>query len=156
MLRFYGFKNDRHAHCEGFNSRLDELQAAILRVKLRYLSDTIETRRKIARTYTDALTGSSYRLTAEAPDGTHTYHLFVVQTPDRQRLIDALNRAEIGYGIHSPEPVHLRDADRFLGGQPGDLPVSEAACNSVISLPLYPGLPLSDAQRVADTLLGVV
>ena len=156
MLRFYGFKNDRHAHCEGFNSRLDELQAAILRVKLRYLSDAIETRRNIARTYTEALAGSIYSLPAEAPDGTHTYHLFVIQTPDRQRVIDALNSAGIGYGIHYPEPVHLMDAYRFLGGRPGDLPVSETACNSVISLPLYPELPLGDVKRVADTLLGVL
>ncbi len=155
VLRFYGFRNDRHAHCEGFNSRLDELQAAILRVKLRHLSGAIEARREIARTYTNALTDSSYRPVAEVPDGTHTYHLFVVQTPDRQRTIDTLDRAGIGYGIHYPEPVHLMEAYRFLGARKGDLPVTEAACDSVISLPLYPGLELSDTRRVADTLLGI-
>jgi dTDP-4-amino-4,6-dideoxygalactose transaminase len=106
--------------------------------------------------YTEALTGSVYRLNAESPDGTHTYHLFVVQTPDRQRVIDALNHAEIGFGIHYPEPVHLMDAYRFLGGRPGDLPVTEAACDSVISLPLYPGLPPEDVRRVVETLRAAV
>ena len=155
MLRFYGFRNDRHAHCDGINSRLDELQAAILRVKLRHLSDAIETRREIARTYRNSLAGSSFRLTGEAKDGTHAYHLFVIRTPDRTQAIDALNRAAIGYGIHYPEPVHLMEAYRHLGGMQGDLPVTEAACDSVISLPIYPGLSLSDARRVADTLLSL-
>ena len=76
MLRMYGFKNDRHAHCEGLNSRLDEVQAAILRVKLKYLDAALEARREIARQYREGLGGSTYRLLALTADGAHAFHLF--------------------------------------------------------------------------------
>lgn len=153
MLRMYGFRNDRHSHCEGLNSRLDELQAAILRVKLRQLDRALEERRAIAMRYREALAGSAYRLTEPAAEGSHTYHLFVVRTERRAAVIEALRRAEIGFGIHYEEPVHRMEAYRFLGYDEGDLPVTEEASRRVLSLPIYPGLEEQAVESVIRTLL---
>ena len=153
MLRQYGFKEDRHAHCEGVNSRLDELQAAILRVRLRHLNRSIEERREIAQLYTDQLNGSSFRM-LEAVDGAHhAFHLFVIQAADRGRLISALERASVGFGIHYPEPVHLMQAYRILGQGKGALPVSEQSCETVLSLPLFEGMEIDAARWVARAVL---
>jgi len=152
MLRMYGFRDDRHAHREGLNSRLDELQAAILRVKLRHLDEALAARRALAARYRDGLQDASCRPLAETPDGAHAYHLFVVRAQERPRLGDALTRAGIGFGIHYPEPVHLMEAYRFLGCRAGDLPVSETAAGEVMSLPLYPGLDDETVARVIRTL----
>lgn len=152
MQRMYGFRGDAHAHCEGLNSRLDELQAAVLRVKLRHLDAVVAARRAIARQYREGLKGSPCRPLEVSSEGEHAYHLFVVRAPDRNHVIRALDRAEIGYGIHYPEPVHLMEAYRFLGYREGDLPVAEGASKAVISLPLYPGLGSRDADEVIETL----
>ena len=152
MLRMYGFRGDRHAHCEGLNSRLDEVQAAILRVKLGHLDTAIRARREIARRYREGLRGSSCRVPETAREGTHVYHLFVVRAPERPRLIEELERAGIGFGIHYPDPVHLMEAYRFLGYREGGLPVTEEACREVISLPIYPGLEAEDVEQVIRTL----
>jgi dTDP-4-amino-4,6-dideoxygalactose transaminase len=152
-LRMYGFRDDRHAHAEGVNSRLDELQAAILRVKLRHLDDALAARRTIAARYLDGLRDSAFRPLGTAPGGTHAWHLFVVRAPDRTRLTAALERAGIGFGIHYPEPVHLMEAYRFLGPRAGGLPVSETASREVLSLPLYPGLAPEAVERIIGTVL---
>lgn len=152
-LRNYGFRDDRHAHFEGLNSRLDEIQAAVLRVKLRRLSRAIEVRRELAQGYIEGLAGSPYRPVELTPDGEHAFHLLVVRAPDRPRLIEHLNRAEIGFGIHYPEPVHLMEAYSFLGYRAGDLPVTEKACETVISLPLFPGLEAGEVEQVVKALL---
>ena len=152
-LRTYGFRDDRHAHFEGLNSRLDEIQAAVLRVKLRRLSRAIEVRRELAQGYIEGLAGSPYRPVELTPDGEHSFHLLVVRAPDRPRLIEHLNRAEIGFGIHYPEPVHLMEAYSFLGHRAGDLPVTEKACETVISLPLFPGLEAGEVEQVVKALL---
>ena len=143
----------RHAHFEGLNSRLDEIQAAVLRVKLRRLSRAIEVRRELAQGYIEGLAGSPYRPVELTPDGEHAFHLLVVRAPDRPRLIEHLNRAEIGFGIHYPEPVHLMEAYSFLGHRAGDLPVTEKACETVISLPLFPGLEAGEVEQVVKALL---
>jgi dTDP-4-amino-4,6-dideoxygalactose transaminase len=153
-IRMYGFAGDRHAHVEGVNSRLDELQAAILRVKLRYLDDLVEERRVIAGLYRAGLRDSSFRLPADAAGSTHVYHLFVVRTGDRERAIEALEAAEIGYGIHYPEAVHLMEAYCFLGYDEGELPETERACREVLSLPIYPGLAPESVEQVVATLRG--
>jgi dTDP-4-amino-4,6-dideoxygalactose transaminase len=150
--RMYGFAGDRHAHCEGLNSRLDELQAAILRVKLRYLDDAVAARREIASRYLQGLEGSACRLPTATSQGAHSYHLFVVRVPDRARVVEALDRAEIGFGIHYATPVHLMEAYGFLGYREGDLPVSEEAARAVLSLPIYPGLELDAVDRVVEVL----
>ena len=152
MLRMYGFRGDGHAHCEGLNSRLDELQAAILRVKLRHLGETMEERREIARRYVAGLAGNAFVLPAGTPETTHGYHLFVVQTEDRRAVCRWLSAAGVGFGIHYPEPVHRMDGYCFLGLPEGAFPVSERACRNVLSLPLYPGLEAASVDRVLRAL----
>jgi dTDP-4-amino-4,6-dideoxygalactose transaminase len=152
MLRTYGFRGDRHAHCEGWNSRLDEVQAAVLRVKLRHLDEAIAARREIAARYREGLADCPVRIPGSTPRAEHAYHLFVVQSSERPRLIEALEQAGIGYGIHYPEPVHLMEAYAFLGCARGELPVSERASRTVLSLPLYPGLGAEAVERVVQTL----
>jgi dTDP-4-amino-4,6-dideoxygalactose transaminase len=152
MLRMYGFRGDRHAHIEGLNSRLDELQAALLRVKLRYLDAAVRERRTLAARYRQALAGSAYAVLDGPREGDAAPHLHVVLAPDRTRAQRALDAAGIGWGVHYPEPVHLMEAYGLLGYGPGSLPVTERACQQVLSLPLYPGLPEDAVERVARVL----
>jgi dTDP-4-amino-4,6-dideoxygalactose transaminase len=153
-LRMYGFDGDRTSHIEGVNSRLDELQAAVLRVKLRHLDALVSRRRSLARAYGDALRDSAIRCPdAPAPDA-HAWHLFVVRPENRDAAIAALDRRSIGFGIHYPCPVHRMEAYEFLGYRTGDLPVTEGACDSVLSLPLYPGLDDRAVPIVAAALRG--
>lgn len=152
MLRMYGFRRDGHAHVEGVNSRLDELQAAILRVKLRHLGPAIEERRKIAAAYEEGLRGADCRVVSRAAEGTHVHHLFVVEVDARDEWTARLDAAGIGFGIHYPEPVHRMEAYRWLGYGPGSLPVTERACRKVLSLPIYPGMPGEDVERVIDAM----
>src|SRR6185295_10283568 len=145
-------RGDRHAHCEGLNSRLDELQAAILRVKLTRLDAEIEERRAIAARYLEAFSALDLVLPRVLPSSRHAYHLFVVRTRDRKRRIEALTSRGIGHGVHYPDPVHRMEAYRFLGVGEGALPVTESACREVLSLPLYPGLPDASVERVVEAV----
>jgi len=148
-LRMYGFGSDRHAYVEGLNSRLDEMQAAILRVKLAHLAEDNAERRRLAERYLNRLRGAAgLRLPQTVANREHVYHLFVVQATDRAGLIEGLERDAVGYGIHYPEPVHLMQAYGFLGLGRGALPVSEQASRRVLSLPLYPGLETTAQDRV--------
>jgi len=152
-LRFYGFGSGaRSAAIEGGNSRLDELQAAILRVKLGRLEAALEERRAIAARYRAGLSDAALHLPGEAPDTRHAWHLFVVQTERRRALCEALDAAGIGSGVHYPDPVHCMPAYARLGYGVGDLPVSERACERVLSLPLYPGLE----ESAVDTVIAAV
>jgi dTDP-4-amino-4,6-dideoxygalactose transaminase len=155
MLRGYGYRGDGIAHVEGRNSRLDELQAAILRARLRHLDRVVGERRVIARRYLDGLSGSSLDLPEPVAPGDPSYHLFVVRSTRRADLTAALDRAEIGHLVHYPHPVHRMEAYRFLGYREGDLPVTVAACASVLSLPLYPGLETERVDRIVGTVLDV-
>jgi dTDP-4-amino-4,6-dideoxygalactose transaminase len=146
----YGFRGDRHAHIEGLNSRLDELQAAILRVKLRRLEKAVAERRRLAGRYLEGLVGLGLGLPMD--DGGHGFHLFVVQTDERERLRAALAKAEIGSGVHYDPPVHVMEGYAFLGVERGALPVTERAARRVLSLPLYPGLAPDAVDRVVDVV----
>jgi dTDP-4-amino-4,6-dideoxygalactose transaminase len=152
MLRQYGFFEDRHAHCEGWNSRLDEIQAAILRVQLRHLDDTIHRRRELASLYSERLRGGPLRIPGEEPGGTHTYHLYVVRHRNRNQLTERLRTAGVGHGIHYPEPVYRMEAYGFFGVGPGRLPQTDLACNEVLSLPLYNGMESDTVALVARAL----
>ena len=152
-LRNYGWNADRSSVIEGFNSRLDEIQAAILRVKLRRLSQSVAQRRRIAGEYRRRIAGSKHGLLGSTPQASHAYHLFVIRASNRPHLVEVLRERGIGFGIHYPVPVHLMPAYEPLGCQPGDLPVSEAAAEAIVSLPMFPELEDSEIANVADALL---
>lgn len=127
----------------GVNSRLDSLQAAILRVKLSHLDEWNEMRRRHATSYMALLEGSSLMCPSQHPDSEHVWHLFVVRSPAREKLRNELRQKGIGTGVHYPVPVHLQPAYGFLGLTLASLPVTEQASREVLSLPMYPELPES-------------
>ena len=141
-----GGQSDRYRHeVPGLNSRLDELQAAILRVGLTHLTKLTDRRREIAATYLRALRGApGLALPEEQPYARAVFHLFVVRHARRDLLAAALKDRGISTLIHYPIPLHRQPALSVLGGRPGDYPVAERAAGEILSLPLYP--ELSDAQ----------
>ena len=149
MLRDWGAEQKYLHVVKGFNFRLDEIQAAILRVKLRRLEAWTELRRHLARAYTTLLAESGVSLPVEAPDVRHVYHLFAVRSKARDRVRSELHAAGIQAGIHYPIPVHLQPAYANLGYRRGDFPVAERAADEVLSLPLYPELSSGAVERVA-------
>jgi dTDP-4-amino-4,6-dideoxygalactose transaminase len=152
-----GGQSDRYRHeLPGINSRLDEMQAAILRVKLGHLEEHIERRRALARLYALALQGTPVRLPEEQTYARAVYHLFVVRHPRRDALQAALQERGVATLIHYPIPLHLQPAFAGLGGQRGDFPVTERACGEILSLPLYPELTEQQARAVCDALRDAV
>jgi dTDP-4-amino-4,6-dideoxygalactose transaminase len=149
LLRGYGWRKQYYSESHGFNSRLDELQAAILRVKLRHLDAANEERRRRAAIYDEALHGV---IPPAAEWAEPVYHLYVIETDARDALRAALDEAGIGTGIHYPLPSHLQPACADLKTGPGSLPVTEALAGRILSLPMYPELPIEQVERVAKTV----
>ncbi len=140
-----GGQRDRYRHeVPGLNSRLDELQAAILRVGLRHLASWTERRRALAALYLAELGPAPVSLLEEQAWARAVYHLFVVRHPRRDALRTALRERGIATLVHYPTPLHLQPAFSSLGGRRGDMPVAERAASELLSLPLYP--ELTDAQ----------
>jgi len=154
-LRQYGWEKQYYSTVRGVNSRLDELQAAILRVKLRHLEAWNARRRQIAARYKELLDGSPLVLPMEAPDVVHVYHLYVIRSGHRDELRERLRQAGIGTAIHYPLPAHLQAAYRDLGYAPGSLPVTERLAGEVLSLPMFPELSDEEIERVAASILDV-
>jgi dTDP-4-amino-4,6-dideoxygalactose transaminase len=145
-----GGQSDRYRHVlMGRNSRLDEMQAAVLRVGLKHLHDWTERRRALAEIYRRELEGAPVRLLREQPYARSVYHLFVLRHPRRDALTAALKEQGVGTLVHYPIPLHLQPAFAALGGRPGDLPVAEQAAAEVFSLPFYPELSDVQARSVA-------
>jgi dTDP-4-amino-4,6-dideoxygalactose transaminase len=142
--RQYGWSRRDHAEREGWNSRLDEIQAAILRAKLPFLERENARRREIADRYDAAFRELPLRLLACRPESVPARHLYPVRLARRDAFRQHLASRGIETGIHYPTPLHLQPAYAFLGHVKGDFPVSEAACETIVSLPIYPGL--TDAQ----------
>jgi dTDP-4-amino-4,6-dideoxygalactose transaminase len=132
-----------------FNHRLDTLQAAILRVKLRYLDQWNEARRRNAALYTNLLTESGIVTPVEDPDSVHVYHLYVVRTPRRDGLQAYLREQGIGTAIHYPVPIHLQPFYAGNGFRRGQFPVTEGLCDEIISLPMFPEMTTEQVERVA-------
>jgi dTDP-4-amino-4,6-dideoxygalactose transaminase len=151
LLRQYGWRERYISEVPGRNSRLDELQAAILRVKLRYLDSENAVRRTLAERYLERLADSALRLPALRRDTTHAFHQFTVRTPGREALRSLLLEREIGCGVLYPVPVHRQPAfaDPALV-----LPETDRACAEVLCLPCHPALTLADIDRVSDEILG--
>jgi dTDP-4-amino-4,6-dideoxygalactose transaminase len=152
LLREYGWAERYISHRVGWNSRLDELQAAILRVKLRHLDRDNARRRAIADRYDHELRDLGITLPARRAGSTHVFHLYVIRHPQRDRLLDFCRRQGIAPGVHYPVPVHLQPAyrDRLAGA--GCLPETERAAREVLSLPLYPELEDEAVTRVIATI----
>jgi dTDP-4-amino-4,6-dideoxygalactose transaminase len=145
-----GGQSDRYRHEEsGVNSRLDELQAAVLRVKLRHLESWTERRRALASLYREELEGAGVVLPLEREGVEAVYHLFVIRHPRRDALAARLRERGVGTLIHYPIPLHLQPAFARYGGRVGELPVAEAAAAEILSLPLQPELDDATARAVA-------
>jgi dTDP-4-amino-4,6-dideoxygalactose transaminase len=156
-LRNYG-SEVKYAHPEiGFNSRLDTLQAVVLRAKLRRLAAWNAARRAAAERYDRLLAGvRGVTLPATLAGNEHVWHLYVVRVPDRDRVLARLAEAGIGAGIHYPVPLHLQGAFAGLGHRRGDFPAAEAAAAEVLSLPIFPHITPEQQERVASTLAAAV
>ena len=151
-LRNYGEEERYYHSLKGVNSRLDEIQAAILRVKLKYLDDWNDQRRELADAYRSKLADLPITLPAEMPWARHNYHLFVIRSPRRDELHTYLKDRGISTLMHYPVPIHLQSAYSDLGIGEGSFPVAEKACNEVLSLPLYPELSLENIERICEAL----
>jgi dTDP-4-amino-4,6-dideoxygalactose transaminase len=152
MLRNYGQEEKyRHAFL-AYNRRLDTLQAAILRVKLRYLDQWNEARRRIATIYAAGLRKTAVTLSEVSADVEHVYHLFVVRSAARAALREYLTSNGVDTGLHYPIPIHLQQAYRHLGYRPGDFPESERAAEEVLSLPMYPEMAPAQAEYVINKI----
>lgn len=154
-LRHHGATPDdanHHVRCGG-TERLDNLQAAILRLKLRRLDSDNELRRRIADRYREALAGLPLELPPDdGPAGRAVHHLFVVDVEERERVRARLREDGVLASVHYPTPVHLQPGWRWLGLRPGDLPASERASARALSLPCFPGMREEEQDRVIDAL----
>jgi dTDP-4-amino-4,6-dideoxygalactose transaminase len=153
-LREHGQSTRYYHPVVGYNARLDEIQAAILRIKLRKLPEWNARRQAIARHYNDQLKGSGVT-TPEIPDGgRHVFHCYVVRVPDGKRdaLRQYLSERGIGTGVHYPVPIHLQEASAFMGYRQGDFPVTERIANEVVSLPMYAELTDAQVETVASAV----
>jgi dTDP-4-amino-4,6-dideoxygalactose transaminase len=152
MLRTHGWHKKYYPEILGYNSRLDEIQAAILRVKLRYVDQWNQRRREIAEAYTDHLVDLGIGLPGEAPNAKHVYHLFVIRLENRDFVQKVLERAEIASDVYYPQPLHLSEPCRGLGYKEGDFPVSEAACRETLAIPLFPEMSQAQFETVISEL----
>jgi len=154
LLRDYGRKSKYEHIMKGRNSRLDNLQAAILRIKLRHLDGWNDARIKNAEYYNELFSGvGDAVITPTKKDyARHIYHLYVIRTKKRAELIEAMKSEGIQILVHYPEPIHLQEAYKDLGGKKGDLPVSEKLCDEAMSLPMYPEMSREQVEYVAEKL----
>ena len=152
MLRNYGEVKKFTSKIEGFNSRLDEIQSAVLRVKLKYLDEWTNKRREIATMYHQLLYNSNVQLPCERQWAKHVYHLFVIRVNKRDALKDYLHERGVGTQIHYPIPIHLQDAYKRLGHKAGDFPISERNAEEILSLPIYPELTTEEIEAVAGLI----
>ncbi|GAA3987778.1 DegT/DnrJ/EryC1/StrS family aminotransferase [Hymenobacter antarcticus] len=153
VLRNYGSQQKYYNEVVGYNSRLDELQAAVLSVKLQHLPDWTRQRQQVATWYGQHLTDiAGLRLPTVANGATHVYHLYVVQTPAREALQQHLTAQGIGTLIHYPVPPHRQQAYQAMGLGPGSFPIAEALAATCLSLPMWPGMTEAHVAAVAAAI----
>lgn len=154
-LRSHGATKKYFSEEQGWNSRLDEIQAAILRVKLRHLETWASARREKAARYDVLLRDlPEVKRPVVHTSGTHVFHQYTIRIPNREHIQNSLAEAGIATAIYYPTPIHLQPIYRSLGYKSGDLPETEKAASEVLSLPIYPELTETQVQRVASTLAG--
>lgn len=149
LLRNYGQRKKYYHELKGYNSRLDTMQAAILRVKLKRLKEWNEKRAKAAEMYNNLLRDLDITLPHKADYGTHVYHLYVIRVKKRDELQDFLHSKGISTGIHYPVPIHQQEAFRDLGYKTGNFPITERYAKEILSLPMYPELTEGQIHEVA-------
>jgi dTDP-4-amino-4,6-dideoxygalactose transaminase len=154
MLRFHGSRDKKVFHHVGTNSRLDEVQAAMLRVFLPRLDGWNAERRAAAARYSELGLGEICELPAD--DAGHVYHMYVVRTAERELLSAALAEAEIDHAAYYVTPLHLQPSLRYLGWEEGSLPETERASRENLALPLWAGIDADTQARVVDTVRAAV
>ncbi len=155
MLRAHGWRKKYFPEMVGYNSRLDELQAAILRVKLRHVDDWNGRRRYLAGKYSEQFKGTAIGLPSEAANALHVYHLYIVEVEERERMQQQLKDRGIPTAIYYPQPLHLSVPLAQYGYRVGDFPVSERASERTLSIPFYPEMTEEQLGTVADKVLAV-
>ena len=154
LLSFHGSQDKKDFELVGYNSRLDELQAAFLRIFLPELAGWNEARRAAAARYAELGLGELVEIPQDEPG--HVYHLFVCRSRERDAIRAALAEAGIASATYYTTPLHLQPSLRFLGYEPGSLPATEQAGAENFSLPLWPGIPVEAQERVVDVVRSAV
>lgn len=152
MLRDWGAEKKYHHVLKGYNYRMEGIQGAVLRVKLRHLEAWTEARRSAAAHYDRLLAGSGVATPKALPHNRHVYHVYAIRTAERQAWQEGLLAQGVQTGIHYPTPVHLLPAFADLGYAAGQFPHSERAANEVLSLPMFPELTLAQCEAVAQAI----
>lgn len=152
ILRNYGSEKRYYNKVVGMNSRLDELQAGLLRVRLSHIEELTKEKQKIAARYDEGLKNAAFTLPQRRGESAHVYHQYVIETPYRDQLIAYLNEKEIATIIHYPIPPHLSEAYQYLGHRKGDFPVAERLAERVLSIPMYNGMTCEEQDYVIEAL----
>lgn len=153
MLRNYGSRVTYYFETVGYNSRLDELQAGMLRVKLQHLDKLNQERLALAKKYIQGITNPKIKLPEfQFGDEGHIFHLFVIETENRDELIEYLKKHDIEIKIHYPQPPHLAEAYKELGFKVGDFPITEHMADHVLSLPIYNEMTEEEINYVIDVI----
>jgi len=152
MYRNYGSHKRYYNKVVGANSRLDELQAGLLRVRLKHLDEMLEEREQIAMRYTQEINNSKIILPTVMENADTVWHQYVIRTKDRDALLQYLKEHGIGTIIHYPIPPHLSEAYRYLGYKKGDFPITEEYADTILSLPMYNGLSYEEQSKVIEVL----
>jgi dTDP-4-amino-4,6-dideoxygalactose transaminase len=150
LLRFHGSRAKKEFEAVGYNSRLDELQAAVLRLFLGEIDGWTQARREAAARYEELGLGEICELPADEPG--HVYHMYVVRSGERERLHEALAAAQIGHASYYVTPLHLQPALRYLGYREGSLPETEGAARENLALPLWAGIPAAAQERIVSVI----
>jgi dTDP-4-amino-4,6-dideoxygalactose transaminase len=155
MLRDHGQASKYYHEMEGYNGRIDSIQAGILSVKLKHLRSWNEERREHAQRYDELFAAEHVNLVTpyEAPWSKAVYHLYVIQVEDRAGSLAAFAKEDIGCGIHYPIPLHLQNAYAHLGHSVGDFPIAERAALRILSLPMFPGISEAAQSRIVQSLV---
>ena len=152
IFRNYGSEKRYYNKVVGANSRLDEMQAALLRVRLAHMQELTEEKQKIAARYSKEIINPAIKLPTLVPGATGVWHQYVLRCEERDRLIDYLNEKEIGTIIHYPIPPHLAEAYAYLGHKEGFLPITEHLAKTVLSIPMYNGMTDDEQSYVIDAI----
>jgi dTDP-4-amino-4,6-dideoxygalactose transaminase len=154
LLRNWGAERRYYHVLKGFNYRMEGIQGAVLRVKLRHLEQWTEARRAHAALYSQLLAGSNVITPCVKPDVRHVFHVYAILSGERDVLAGRLEARQIQFGIHYPQPIHLMEAHADLGHKPGEFPVAESVAARVLSLPLFPEMTREQIETVCAAVRG--